>query len=59
MIDFEMSNLRAANEVFPDLSVRGCFFHLGQSQQHRGEVADWGTREVISLQSLRHDVPAK
>ncbi|KII66875.1 hypothetical protein RF11_08087 [Thelohanellus kitauei] len=30
LMDFEMSMMNAARNIFPDSSIKGCFFHLGQ-----------------------------
>ncbi|KAI6192271.1 hypothetical protein M3Y97_00319100 [Aphelenchoides bicaudatus] len=51
-IDFEQAALCAAQHVFPDISIRGCFFHFSQCLwrkiQHFGLARAYGTDEEFS-----------
>lgn len=46
MSDFEMSILNAVRALFPDSTVRACFFHLGQSMYRK--VQSLGLQEAYN-----------
>nr|XP_033798636.1 uncharacterized protein LOC117359609 [Geotrypetes seraphini] len=53
LMDFERASLQAARTVFPNATVSGCLFHLGQSLwrriQHEGLTASYRDEERVRM----------